>query len=143
MAPPLIVFAFDGGIAPLDGHARGEGYPCRMGFDLAQVERGHVFDLPAPVVGSDLDGLDGREFVPCLGVSATGGQVNFERLEDDGDVVLDGPDCFLMIGCEQLLGFAEMTVAPTSAAGGRTARYLLVESIMGALGSPTSTKSVS
>jgi UDP-N-acetylmuramyl pentapeptide phosphotransferase/UDP-N-acetylglucosamine-1-phosphate transferase len=37
------------------------------------------------VVGSDLDGLDGLEVVPCLRMGAACGQIDFESLEDDGD----------------------------------------------------------
>ena len=94
---PLVVLAFDGGIAPLDGHARGESRPCGMRFNLAQVEGGHILDLPAPVVGSDLDGLDGRKFVPCLGVTRARGQIHFEGLEDDGNAALNVPDRLLDI----------------------------------------------
>ena len=104
---PLIVLAVDGGIAPLDGHARGEGRPFRTGAQLAQVEGGHIFDLPAPMVGRDLDRLDGRESVPRLGVGAAGGQVNFEGLEDDGDAALKMPGLLLDVGLHQLFGLAD------------------------------------
>ena len=94
---PLVVFSFDGGIAPLHGHARGESGPGRVGLHIAQVERRHVFQFPAPVVGRDLDGLDGWEFMPGLGVGAAGRQVHFESLEDDGNRTLDIPDRLLKI----------------------------------------------
>ena len=86
---PLVVVAVDGGIAPLDRHAGGEGSPIRAGGNIAEIEGGHVFDLPAPVVGRDLDGLDGLEVVPGLGVGAAGGQIDFKGLEDHGNAVLN------------------------------------------------------
>ena len=73
-----------------------------MGLYVAEVEGGHILDLPAPVVGSDFDGLDGREFVPCLRVRAADGQVHFEGLKDDGNATLEVPDLLLAIGFEQL-----------------------------------------
>ena len=56
---------------------------------------------------SDLDWLDGRESMPSSGVRATGGQVNFERLEDDGNTELDFPVRLLEKGFEEFLGLAD------------------------------------
>ena len=77
----------------------------------------HVFDLPAPVVGSDLNGLDGLVVVPCLGVSATGGQIDFEGLEDNRNAILDVPVLLLDIGLHQLLGLADFDRAYVDGGG--------------------------
>ena len=139
---PLVVFAIDGGVTPLDGHAGVEGGVFRAGTEVAQVKGGRVFELPAPVVGSDFNGLDGLEAVPGGGVGAARGKVNFESLEDDGDGALDAPDGFLLVGREQFFGLAEDGCADIG--GGRVddARFS-VESMMGTARSPTSAKSES
>ena len=107
-SPPLVVFSFDCGVAPLDSHARSQGHPFRSGMHIAKSQGVHIFDLPAPVVGLHFDRLYGLVVVPCLGVSSTGGQIDFERLEDHWDANLDMPGHFLEIGWEQLFGLADL-----------------------------------
>src|SRR6266702_5274019 len=50
---PLVIFAFDGGFAPLNGHALCESEPFRGGGDVTEGEGRLILDLPTPVIGGD------------------------------------------------------------------------------------------
>src|SRR6266702_4988774 len=104
---PLIVFAFDGGFAPLNGHALGQRRPFGCGRDIAEGEGGLVLQLPSPVIGGDLDRFYGLVVVPGISVGMARRQVDFKGLVDDGNAGLEGPDFLLKVGLHQLFGFAE------------------------------------
>ena len=104
---PLVVLSFDGGIAPLDGHARGESGPFRTGRHVAQDEGGHVFDLPTPMVGSDLDGLDGLELCQASEWARPGGRSTSSAWKTTGMPSGIRQTVLLDVGLQQFFGFAD------------------------------------
>ena len=123
----MIVFAIDGGIAPLDGHAGDEGGRIGAGGDVAQDERGHFFHFPAPMVGSNLNRLHGGVAVPGFSVGAAGGQVDFKSLEDGGQVCLELPDILAIVGCEEFFRLADHGCAYIDGGGPGNAHLLSEE----------------
>src|ERR1700691_5478735 len=89
---PLVIISLDCGVAPLDGHATCNSGPLRPRRNIAQSEGWGFFQFPAPMVGSDLNGLNGCEAVPGLGMSAAWRQIDFESLINDRDAFLELPD---------------------------------------------------
>ena len=57
-----------------------------------QIERGHVLDLPAQMIGAEFDGLDGMEFCARIREVAARGKGELQSLEDEGNGRLDTPD---------------------------------------------------
>ena len=86
-------------------------------MDVLEIERGHVLDLPAEMVGTDFDGLDGRELIPGLGEMSARGKSDFEGLGDDGDGGLDLPVFLVHIGAEVFLGFTNNDGAGVAGGG--------------------------
>ena len=77
---PLIVLALYGRISPHHGHARGQRLPGGVACTFSQIERRHVFDLPAQMVVRCFDGLDGCVAAPRIGIVAARRQRQLKRL---------------------------------------------------------------